>query len=421
MLAKLVRKGETMRNLLTFMLGAALLPALSQAHIINICDRTPQVRDEILRELEADDCAAVDSDEVTKLNLRSKQLTNLWAGDFGGLAYLQELNLYGNQLTALPAGVFDDLTRLLRLYLSNNRLTTLPAGVFDRLTSLQILSLQGNHLVGLTENDPLFAGLPSGVDLELGEQTEAPEATEQQTMRLAAAVPVMVSASNSMQQGFVRIINESEESGSVRILAFDDGGTAAEPIEVELGANQALHFNSNDLEQGNANKGINAGVGSPMRGDWRLNVETALNVRVLSFVRTIDGFLTAMGDVLQRNAEGRLVAQTFNPGSNMNQVSKLRLVNTGANAESVRIEGVDDQGRNAGPVTLTLAAGESRTLSAQDLEQGTQGLTGMLGDGDGKWRLFITAGQAVDGLSLLEAVSGHLTNISTMGVATEGQ
>ena len=421
MLAKPIRKGDAMRNLLTFMLTAALLPALSQAHIINICDRTPQVRDEILRELEADDCAAVDSDEVTKLNLRSKQLTTIRAGDFDGLAYLQELNLYGNQLTALPAGVFDDLTRLLRLYLSENRLTTLPAGVFDRLTGLQVLSLQGNHLVGLTENDPLFARLPSGVDLELGGQTEAPETTEQQTMRLAAAVPMMVSASNSMRQGFVRIINESEESGSVRILAVDDGGNDAEPIEVELGANQALHFNSNDLEQGNANKGINAGIGSPTRGDWRLNVETALNVRVLSFVRTTDGFLTAMGDVLQRNAEGRLVAQTFNPGSNMNQVSKLRLVNTGANAESLSIEGVDDQGRNAGPVTLTLAAGESRTLSAQDLEQGTQGLTGMLGDGTGKWRLFITAGQAVDGLSLLEASSGHLTNISTMGVATEGQ
>ena len=113
------------------------------------------------------------------------------------------------------------------------------------------------------------------------------------------------------------------------------------------------------------------------------------------------------------------MAQTFNPGQNRNQVSRLRLVNTGANNEGLSIEGVDDQGNNAGPVTLTLAVGESRTLSAQDLENGAQGLVGMLGDGAGKWRLFVTAGQSVVGMSLLESPTGHLTNISTMGVATE--
>ena len=37
------------------------------------------------------------------------------------------------------------------------------------------------------------------------------------------------------------------------------------------------------------------------------------------------------------------------------------------------------------------------------------------GDGAGKWRLFITAGQSVVGVSLLESASGHLTNLSTMG------
>ena len=60
-------------------------------------------------------------------------------------------------------------------------------------------------------------------------------------------------------------------------------------------------------------------------------------------------------------------------------------------------------------------------FNSYDLENGAQGLTGRLGDGAGKWRLFITAGQAVEGMSLLEAVSGHLTNLSTSGVAAEGQ
>ena len=51
-----------MRSLLTFMLLAAtMLPALSQAQTVNICDRTPQVRDAIMERMEADDCVAVDS------------------------------------------------------------------------------------------------------------------------------------------------------------------------------------------------------------------------------------------------------------------------------------------------------------------------------------------------------------------------
>ena len=109
-------------------------------------------------------------------------------------------------------------------------------------------------------------------------------------------------------------------------------------------------------------------------------------------------------------------AQTFNPGSNTSQVSKLRLVNIGANAETVSIIGIDDQGAGAGPVSLTLAAGEARTLSAQDLEDGALGLTGTLGDGRGKWDLYVTARESVIGMSLLEFPTGHLSNISTRGV-----
>ena len=239
--------------------------------------------------------------------------------------------------------------------------------------------------------------------------------------RLAAAVPLMLSSSDSTRQGFVRVVNESEESGSVRVFAFDDGGHAPDPIEIRLGAGQVVHFNSEDLEYGNAGKGVEGGVGTPVQGDWRLDVETDLAVRVLAFVRHGGGFLTAMHDMLPRDAAGRLVAHTFNPGGNMNRAGSLRLVNTGANDESVSIDGVDDQGGNAGPVTLTLPAGESRTLSAFDLENGAQGLNGTLGDGAGKWRLLITAGSSVVGMSLLESAGGRLTNISTAGVVVGGR
>ena len=274
------------------------------------------------------------------LTLQENQLTTLPDGVFDGLTSLQTLWL--GELTTLPAGVFDSLTRLLTLGVGVR--TTLPAGVFDSLTRLRWLDLRENHLVGVSRWDPVFAGLSIHVDIRLSGQTEPPDTRTADPTRLAAAVPLMLSASYSTRQGFVRVVNESGESGAVRVFAFDDGGHAPDPIEIRLGAGRVVHFNSNDLEDGNPNKGIESGVGGPVQGDWRLDVETSLAVRVLAFVRHGDGFLTAMHDVLSRDADGRLVAHTFNPGGNMNQASSLRLVNTGESDENVSIEGVDDQG-----------------------------------------------------------------------------
>ena len=364
-----------------------------------------------------------DLTSLQRLMLLSNRLTTLPDGVFDGLISLQDLALNDNQLTALPDGVFDGLTSLRRLHLPANRLKTLPDGVFDALISLQFLDLRGNLLVGLTRNAPLFAQFSRAVNIWLDGGHHGT------TTRLAAAVPLMLSATDSTREGFVRIVNESQESGSVRVFAFDDSGHAPDPIEIPLGRGQVVHFNSNDLENGNVDKGIEVGVGGPVQGDWTLDIETdwdfyslrpRVDVRVLAFVRHGDGFLTAMHDVLPRNDEGRIVAQTFNPGGNMTQASRLRLVNIGVNDESVSIEGVDDQGNNAGPVGLTLPVGESRTLSAFDLENGAQGLTGAIGDGAGKWHLFITARRSVVGMSLLESTNGgQLTNISTAGVANE--
>ena len=160
-----------MKALLTsLLLTAAVLPALSHAQTVNICDRTPQVRDAILEGSVGDDCADVYvwGIQWPALNLEGKQLTTLKAGDFDDLTGLQWLNLSNNQLTTLPEGVFDGLTNLQELRLHNNQLTALPEGVFDDLTKLEYLDLRGSYLVGLTPNDPLFAGLPSEVELHLG-------------------------------------------------------------------------------------------------------------------------------------------------------------------------------------------------------------------------------------------------------------
>ena len=223
-------------------------------------------------------------------------------------------------------------------------------------------------------------------------------------------VPLFMRASHDRQEGFVRIINRSDEDGAVRLRAFDDSGRAFDPVSLSLGAWQALHFNSDDLETGNAQKGI-TGTGSGT-GNWRLKLESSLDIEVLAYVRTTDGFLSSMHDLVRKPSTNHLVP-TFNPGDNQNQVSRLRLINPSANDAAVTVVGVDDQGSRTPPVSLTLSAKEARSITAQQLESGHSSLNGRLGDGNGKWRLFVSADAPIQVMSLLESPTGHLTNLST--------
>ena len=227
------------------------------------------------------------------------------------------------------------------------------------------------------------------------------------------AVQFLPSASDALgRQGFVRIINHSDESGEVRIEAIDDEGASYGPVMLDIGAGEAVHFNSDDLENGNAEKGLSDGVGAG-EGDWRLALSSGLDIEVLSYVRTSDGFLTAMHDAVP-SAGGRHWVAFFNPGDNESQVSRLRLVNPGEAEAEVSIAGVDDRGESPGSeVTVTIPAGASRTFTAAELESGGEGLGGGLGDGEGKWRLTVESMQPLVAMTLLSDPMGYLTNLST--------
>ena len=105
----------------------------------------------------------------------------------------------------------------------------------------------------------------------------------------------------------------------------------------------------------------------------------------------------------------------FNPASNTNQRSSLRLVNDSDSQGSVTITGIDDGG-NAGDsaVTFNIMANSAMTITSVDLESGNAdlGLVGALGDGQGKWRLAIESDVDLQVQSLLETPSGFLTNLS---------
>ena len=232
-------------------------------------------------------------------------------------------------------------------------------------------------------------------------------------------VPLFPAASNADRQGFVRIINHSIETGEVRVVAVDDTGQRFGPLTLTMDADQAVHFNSDDLQQGNPDKGLAGSAGTGV-GDWRLEFESDLDIEVLSYIRTADGFLTAMHDVVPTE-DNRHWVPIFNPASNVNQVSLLRLMNPGDTAAPVAIGATDDLGVSADQVVrTTVAAGAARTLTAEDLESGGTGIEGRLGDGTGKWRLDVQSDRPILAMNLLSSPTGHLTNLSSISTSRGG-
>ena len=137
-----------------------------------VCDRTPQVRDEIIRQAAVNDCMDPDHSDleaiqVFDLSESSDDAAALQALDFAGLTGMHTLDLRGNKLTALPEGVFSGLSNLVYLNLSGaydpttrshgGQLTALPEGVFSGLSNLEALYLRGHQLTELPQD--VFADL----------------------------------------------------------------------------------------------------------------------------------------------------------------------------------------------------------------------------------------------------------------------
>ena len=229
----------------------------------------------------------------------------------------------------------------------------------------------------------------------------------------AYVVPLLPAASDALgRMGFVRVVNHSADAGEVTITAYDESEVDYEAVTLTIDAGKTKHFNANDLELGNQRKGLSGSTGAGT-GDWRLVLTSDLDLDVLAYVRSADGLLVSMHDFAPLLDDQHWIS-VFNPGSNANQASSLRLVNPGAVEATVTIMGIDDRGASPGTaVTLTVPAGASRTLSATDLENGADGFEGALGDGAVKWRLHVAADQPIMAMSLLATPDGHLTNLST--------
>lgn len=237
--------------------------------------------------------------------------------------------------------------------------------------------------------------------------------------RTTYSLPLLLPADNAAQQGFVRIINDSRAEGVVEITATDDAGAAYGPIRLPVPAMRTRHFNSRDLELGNTQKGLSSGTGDG-EGDWRLALTTSLDIKPQAYARSGDGALVSLHGLAGGLAREHEVS-FFNGAANRTSRSLLRLINPNNRSVAVTIDARDDQGQAApeGRVNLSLPRLSAKRITAQQLEAGQQDnpdFSGRLGDGAGKWRLFIAAGDDIRVMNLIQTPDGRLHNLSASPV-----
>ena len=210
----------------------------------NICGRTAQVRDEIVRVSSATECTSItDLASITRLDLSTESIASLQPGDFAGLTALQRLDLDNNDLEALPANIFDGLPALLILGLDDNDLEALPATIFVGLTALQELDLSANSLSSLDAT--IFVGLPALLILGLGDNDL--EALPANIFVGLTALQELDLSANSLSSLDANIFVGLTALGRLRLDRNDLEALPA-TIFAGLSALEILFLNNNDLE-----------------------------------------------------------------------------------------------------------------------------------------------------------------------------
>ena len=219
---------------LTALAGEALeveieATAVPQLPVVPVCDRTPAVRDALVRAAVRAGCGAVSADDlrdIDTLNISGTGIESVRAGDFGGLDSLVRLDLSENLIAALPGTVFSGLAALRSLDLRGNRLQSLPRGVLSGLTALAELRLDDNPgapfiiQLELLRTDTTHAGAAGPASIVLDVATGAPfpinlplavENGTASTSRLSVGIGETLS-------GAVTVEGPAADSGATRLV-----------------------------------------------------------------------------------------------------------------------------------------------------------------------------------------------------------
>ncbi|MBO6656089.1 MAG: DUF1588 domain-containing protein [Pseudomonadales bacterium] len=236
------------------------------------------------------------------------------------------------------------------------------------------------------------------------------------TLNFQKRVPYANPGSNSTQQSFFRFYNPNDATTQFEVYGIDDDGVANKsgPVSFSLGAQEGLHFTSQDLENGNADKGL-AGSFCDGSGKWQLIVRSDNSIGVMSLMRAPGGFLTSMNETVPSSGNDHYVYFVKDPAETTQQ-SFVRILNLSTQSGTVTVTGYDDAGNEGGTMTFTLAANDAQQLNSSDIEAGNtdKGLSGSLGEGDGNWRLVVSSDLEMDVMSIIRLPGGYLSNLSAI-------
>lgn len=257
----------------------------------------------------------------------------------------------------------------------------------------------GEVLYGESVSHPLTAATTSFV----------PESTRSNDH---VVIPYFPSASDSFsREGEVRFVNRSSQPGTVTIQAIDDHGRMAKPLVLSIDADSVSHLNSAELEYGSKAKGLKMGTDSG-QGAWSLRLTSTVDLEILAYVQTPDGFLAPLQHISPKPDDAMLMFRLARTESN--QTNLLRLVNQNSIPAMATVFGFDKLGRESGKVTIEIPAHHARTYTAHDLVSGAvSGLSGFLSESTDNWQLSLPSDADVLAMSFVASTAGHLTTSRT--------
>ena len=220
----------------------------------------------------------------------------------------------------------------------------------------------------------------------------------------------------------LRLINPGEEPATVTVRGVDDAGASpGETVQVRLPPGNARTITASALENG---EGVAGALGDGT-GRWRLVLRSDKPIHAAHLLAHENGRLANLSVAATPPTHDGDVAVhrvPVVPTATGQEQGLLRVINASDAAGQVAVHAVDDGGRRAGPVTLTLAAGESKHFTAHDLEQGNdaKGVSGALGAGEGAWRLRLRTAFEVQVLAYHRAADGFLTDLNATAPAAGG-
>ena len=170
------------------------------------------------------------------------------------------------------------------------------------------------------------------------------------------------------RRGLVRAVNRSPDSAEVSIDAFDATDRAYERLELTLAGEASGQFDSSDLEQGSAEKGLTGSTG-PGEGDWWLELSSGAEIELVSYVDTASGPLSAVRGTAGVETDTGMRYEALLWGES----GEVRLLNAGGEPAEVRVSGRDDAGALGGEAAVTVSPWSVLTLTRGALSEGGLG------------------------------------------------